>query len=74
MTLLAYLDAGSGSVLIQAVVGGFAAVAVVLKLFWRRILNVLGIRKPESGAEPERAHVSTAEPAEHDSPVAGPTR
>ena len=35
MHLLAYLDAGSGSMIVQAVVGGFAAAAVSLKLFWR---------------------------------------
>ena len=41
----AYLDPGSTSMLLQVLLGGLAAVAVVLKLFWRRILTFLGIYK-----------------------------
>jgi hypothetical protein len=43
--VLAYLDPGSGSMILQAVVGGAAAVAVVGKLYWRRFLQILRIRK-----------------------------
>jgi hypothetical protein len=43
----AYLDAGSGSLILQVLAGGFAAAAVSAKLFWRRILVMLRIRKPE---------------------------
>lgn len=35
--LLAYLDPGSGSMLLQALVGGVAAAGVTAKLFWRRL-------------------------------------
>jgi hypothetical protein len=35
-TIFGYLDAGSGSVILQALVGGFAAVAVTAKLWWKR--------------------------------------
>jgi hypothetical protein len=35
---LAYLDAGSGSLIVQAVVGGAAGVAVATKLYWRRLV------------------------------------
>ena len=34
---LAYLDAASGSMLVQAIVAGAAGAAVFLKLFWRRL-------------------------------------
>ena len=34
---IGYVDAGTGSVLIQVIVGGVAAVAVAGKLFWHRI-------------------------------------
>ena len=44
-SLLAYLDPGSGSMLLQAIVGGAAAVGVVGKLYWRRLLAALRIRK-----------------------------
>jgi hypothetical protein len=41
----AYLDPGTGSMLLQVILGGVAAVAVAVKLYWFRILAVLGIRK-----------------------------
>jgi hypothetical protein len=45
--VLGYLDPGSGSMIVQILVGGVAAVGVSLKLFWRRILTFLRIRKPD---------------------------
>ena len=48
--MLAYLDPGSGSMLLQALAGGAAAVSVVAKLYWRRALRVLRIKKPETEA------------------------
>ena len=50
--VLGYLDPGSGSMIIQMVLGGFAAVAVSLKLFWGRILEMLHIRKPAEDPQP----------------------
>lgn len=44
-TILAYLDPGSGSVILQAILGGTAAVAVTAKLYWRRITGFLRIRR-----------------------------
>jgi hypothetical protein len=34
---VAYLDAASGSMIVQAVVAGVAGVAVFAKIFWRRL-------------------------------------
>jgi hypothetical protein len=45
--LCAYLDPGSGSMIIQAIAGGAAAVAVVGKFYWRRFLSFVRIRKKE---------------------------
>jgi hypothetical protein len=42
---LAYLDPGSGSMLLQALAGGVAAAGVMTKLYWRRLMRLLGIRK-----------------------------
>jgi hypothetical protein len=39
----AYLDPGSGSMLIQLLLGGVAGLAVIVKLFWRRILDIFGL-------------------------------
>jgi hypothetical protein len=55
--MLAYLDAGTGSIILQAVLGGTAAVAVAFKLWWRKILHTLHIRRqpeerPASGGDP----------------------
>ena len=43
---LAYLDPGSGSMLLQALAGGVAGFAVVGKLYWRRIKRVFVRRDP----------------------------
>lgn len=45
--VLGYLDPGSGSIILQAVVGGIAAAAVMGKLYWRRFLQALRIRKKD---------------------------
>jgi hypothetical protein len=49
----AYIDAASGSMLLQIILGGAAAVAVALKMWWRRVLRILHIRKPEDDAPGE---------------------
>jgi hypothetical protein len=33
----AYLDPGSGSMMLQLLLGGVAGIAVVFKLYWRRL-------------------------------------
>ena len=43
----AYLDPGTGSVILQGILGALAALTVVLKLYWHRILKFLRIRKSE---------------------------
>ncbi|HEV2060810.1 MAG TPA: hypothetical protein VGR11_15770 [Solirubrobacteraceae bacterium] len=44
-TMLAYLDPGSGSIILQAVLGGAAALAVGAKLWWHSALRALHIRR-----------------------------
>jgi len=36
----AYLDPGTGSMLVSAVIGLFAAVALALKMFWYRVVGL----------------------------------
>jgi len=43
----AYLDPGSGSMLLQLIVGGAAGAAVFVRLFWRRLLALLPSRRRE---------------------------
>jgi hypothetical protein len=55
--VLAYLDPGTGSMLVQLIVGGFAAAGVAIKVYWRRLTRLLRIRKDEPAlrpAEPDR--------------------
>jgi hypothetical protein len=49
-TVLAYLDPGSGSMILQIIAGGLAAVAVTAKLYWGRLLKFLRIRKDDPPA------------------------
>jgi hypothetical protein len=37
---LAYLDPGSAGILVQMLIGGMAAAAVSVKLFWRRLRDL----------------------------------
>jgi hypothetical protein len=46
-TIVTYLDAGSGSMLLQLILGGAAAVAVTGKFYWRRVLGFLRLRRTE---------------------------
>jgi hypothetical protein len=39
--MLMYLDPGAGSMLLQALAGGIAGLAVVGKLYWARLKRVL---------------------------------
>lgn len=52
--MLAYLDPGTGSMLVQILAGGVAAAAVAAKLYWYRILRLLRIRKDDPEPERER--------------------
>lgn len=47
----AYLDPASGSMILQAILGGLAGVAVAGKLFWHQILAFFGLG--QSGASPD---------------------
>lgn len=41
----AYIDPGSGSMIVQGVLAAIAAIAMTAKLWWHRLLVLLGIRK-----------------------------
>ncbi len=50
----AYLDPGSGSMMLQMLLGGVAGTAVILRLYWKRLLAFLGISKKEETSAGER--------------------
>lgn len=41
----AYLDPGTGSMLLQVILGGVAAVGVAIKLYWHKLRVALGAGK-----------------------------
>ena len=43
----AYLDPGTGSMVIQLILGGVAGAMVILKLYWTRFKSVLGFSSRE---------------------------
>lgn len=43
----AYLDANTGSLLAQLLLGGVAGIALVGKLYWHRLKGFLGLSKPD---------------------------
>jgi hypothetical protein len=55
--ILAYLDGGSASMIASAVAAGFAGVAVVIKMGWRRMLTALS---PKRRRAAEAAAAATA--------------
>ena len=60
----AYLDPGSGSMLLQLVLGGLAGLAVIAKLYWQRLRGLFGMnaQQEESDSEANSASLSTSEP------------
>lgn len=49
--MLAYLDPGAGSMILQALAGGIAGVAVVGKLYWGRVKRLLGFGRRDEAAD-----------------------
>ena len=41
----AYIDPGTGALVLQVLMGGLAGAAVVLKMYWNRLSVKLGFRK-----------------------------
>jgi hypothetical protein len=62
MGIVAYLDANSGSLIASAIAAGFAGIAVVFRMGWRR---TLGVFSPKARAEAKAARAQAADaPAE----------
>lgn len=47
----AYLDPGTGSMLLQVILGGIAAVGVAIKLYWHKLRVFLGVGKKEEAKD-----------------------
>lgn len=47
----AYIDPGSGSMLLQIILGGIAGAIVAVKLFWHRMRDILKLTRNRSDPE-----------------------
>lgn len=54
-TAMAYLDAATGSMILQSVLGAIFAVGITIKLFWHRIKALFrrsNVSEPQQAAKP----------------------
>ena len=47
----AYLDPGTGSMILQVLLGGVAGLALAGRLYWQRFLSIIGIRRDAPDSE-----------------------
>jgi hypothetical protein len=45
---IAYLDPGTGSMLLQVILGGIAAIGVAIKLYWHKLRAAFGMSKKDA--------------------------
>lgn len=47
----AYLDPGTGSMILQVLLGGVAGIALAGKLYWHRLRSFIGLSRPSEAEE-----------------------
>jgi hypothetical protein len=57
--ILSYLDPGTGSFIIQLLIGGLLSSLFLVKIFWKRITGILK-RSDKSAAEPSQEQSVTS--------------
>lgn len=50
-TAHAYLDPGTGSIILQVLLGGAAGLVVAGKLYWRKLTSILGFKRKPAGLQ-----------------------
>ncbi|MBA3324481.1 MAG: hypothetical protein H0T41_04150 [Rhodobacteraceae bacterium] len=58
----AYLDPGTGSMILQVLLGGVAGVALAGKLYWHRLLTMVGVRSEPVGGDGAEADAASTSP------------
>ncbi len=71
MRVFAYLDPGSSSMILQTILGGFAAVLVSIKMFGKRVFRTLTFWRKHDDEEPVKGTeaASTAQRETEKEPV-----
>ncbi|WP_085757989.1 hypothetical protein [Oceanicoccus sagamiensis] len=54
---MAYIDPGSGSAIMSAIIGAFVALTLTIKTYWYKIKSFF-VKKPSSPEEPTQADES----------------
>ena len=54
----AYLDPGTGSIILQGLIAGVAGALVVVKLYWSRLKTFFSSKKPDTETEETSASAS----------------
>ena len=54
--IVAYIDPGAGSFVLQAIVATLAGVAIALRGSWKKLLARLGLRAPDAPDERKGPH------------------
>lgn len=54
---LAYLDPGSGSMILQLLLGGIAGIIVVFKLYWERFKNLFQSKTTRNSNTPPPSEI-----------------
>jgi hypothetical protein len=49
--MIAYIDPGAGSFVLQAIVAALAGVALALRGYWKKLRSRLGLREPDQPDE-----------------------
>jgi hypothetical protein len=65
MSVFGYLDPGSGSVLLQALLGGIAGAVVAVKMFGKRVFRSLAFWRKDDEPE-EHAQTTAASATQHE--------
>ena len=51
LTVHAYLDPGTGSLIIQSIIAGIAMAGMAFKMYWRRISSFLTVKFRKAGQD-----------------------
>lgn len=54
----AYLDPGTGSIILQVILGGMAGALVIVKLYWHKFKEFIGLREGAESASKSEIEVS----------------
>jgi hypothetical protein len=57
----AYLDPGTGSMILQVLLGGIAGMAVAIKLYWHKFLALSGVGRQVTGRQVQESNQRSAE-------------